>query len=247
MGADYRGFFICAHLCDLRFPSGKSKGLTPEPRDDGHAAERRKSARTSRITSSRRPYLPSAQSAADPARTSFHIRSISSCASTPSTTAASSSGSDSIFFNKVVRSDALMFGTYRSHRARGKCFPAIRSRLPLLRSVHLNPVRSRDKNVPIPAERRTALAEYSWSSHRAYLGREPAPKWLCTQWLSFFWKAPRRRTPPIRPLHVRRLWRCARQPVEKLPGRFGLGRRCEGQRPVSRKPRAQRGFERRPG
>ena len=58
----------------------------------------------------------------------------------------------------------------------------------LLRYVHLNPVRPRDKSAPVPKERRAALAEFPWSSHRAYLGRDPAPAWLCTDWLSFFAK-----------------------------------------------------------
>jgi len=30
------------------------------------------------------------------------------------------------------------------------------------------------------------LREYSWSSHRSYLGKAGAPAWLCTDWLSFF-------------------------------------------------------------
>ena len=56
----------------------------------------------------------------------------------------------------------------------------------LLRYVHLNPVRPREKTAPVPAHCRRALEEYRWSSHRAYLGREAAPEWLCTQWLCFF-------------------------------------------------------------
>jgi Transposase IS200 like. len=58
----------------------------------------------------------------------------------------------------------------------------------LLRYVHLNPVRPRDKNRPVPAERREAFSAYVWSSHRAYLGEASAPavSWLSTDWLSFF-------------------------------------------------------------
>jgi REP element-mobilizing transposase RayT len=52
--------------------------------------------------------------------------------------------------------------------------------------VHLNPVRPRDKNAIVPPERRAALDRWRWSSHWAYLGRAPAPAWLCTEWLGFF-------------------------------------------------------------
>jgi len=56
----------------------------------------------------------------------------------------------------------------------------------LLRYVHLNPVRPRNKTAAIPAEHRGRLANYAWSSHQAYAGRVPAPSWLCMDWLSYF-------------------------------------------------------------
>ena len=56
----------------------------------------------------------------------------------------------------------------------------------LLRYVHLNPVRPRNKSAPVRQERRDALRQYRWSSHRFYLGLLPSPAWFCLDWLSFF-------------------------------------------------------------
>jgi len=59
----------------------------------------------------------------------------------------------------------------------------------LVRYVHLNPVRPRDRSKPVPPERKEYLESYLWSSHRAYAGAarkgEP-PEWLCTEWLSYW-------------------------------------------------------------
>ena len=56
----------------------------------------------------------------------------------------------------------------------------------LLRYVHLNPVRPRDKRAAIDAQRWRELNLYRWSSHRAYAGMEPAPPWLALDWQSYF-------------------------------------------------------------
>lgn len=56
----------------------------------------------------------------------------------------------------------------------------------LIRYIHLNPVRPRDKRKPVPAERRKDLARYPWSSHRAYSGNRKPPQWLCLDWLSYW-------------------------------------------------------------
>ena len=40
----------------------------------------------------------------------------------------------------------------------------------LVEYVHLNPVRPRAKTAPVPVERAVELAQYRWSSHRAYAG-----------------------------------------------------------------------------
>ena len=58
----------------------------------------------------------------------------------------------------------------------------------LVRYVHLNPVRPRERRKPIPVDRRSYFEKYPWSSHRAYAGTsgKDQPKWLCTEWLSYW-------------------------------------------------------------
>jgi hypothetical protein len=56
----------------------------------------------------------------------------------------------------------------------------------LIRYVHLNPVRPRDKSAVVPADLREALLEFKWSSHRCYLGLVRPPDWLSVDWLSYF-------------------------------------------------------------
>lgn len=59
----------------------------------------------------------------------------------------------------------------------------------VVRYVHLNPVRPRDRHKPIPADREQALDAYPWSSHRAYAGlakKGESPGWLGTEWLSYW-------------------------------------------------------------
>ncbi|MFA6560773.1 MAG: transposase [Verrucomicrobiia bacterium] len=55
----------------------------------------------------------------------------------------------------------------------------------LLRYIHLNPVRPRDKSAVIPVERVEELDAYPWSSHRAYAGLEPKRSWLSLEWLAY--------------------------------------------------------------
>jgi len=59
----------------------------------------------------------------------------------------------------------------------------------LIRHIHVDPVRPRDRRRAIRANRRAQLERYRWSSHRAYAGRI-GPKsivpWLCLDWLSYF-------------------------------------------------------------
>jgi REP element-mobilizing transposase RayT len=88
----------------------------------------------------------------------------------------------SIRFNRRhKRSGHLFQGRFKAHLVEAKSYAKT-----VLRYLHLNPVRPRDKSAPVPRERRPALEQYRWSSHRAYLGREAAPAWLCTEWLRFF-------------------------------------------------------------
>ena len=57
----------------------------------------------------------------------------------------------------------------------------------LVEYVHLNPVRPRQKTVPLALERAGELAGYAWSSHRDYAGlRRKAVEWLCLDWLAYW-------------------------------------------------------------
>jgi len=65
----------------------------------------------------------------------------------------------------------------------------------LVRYVHLNPVRPRDRRKPVPAERREYFEAYRWSSHRAYAGTAAeVPAWLSLEWLSYWLESSRQRT-----------------------------------------------------
>jgi putative transposase len=87
-----------------------------------------------------------------------------------------------IRFNRRHRRSGHLFqGRFKAHVVDADSYS-----MELLRYVHLNPVRPRDKQSPIPTERGDDLKQYPWSSHRAYLGLASEPAWLCTQWLSFF-------------------------------------------------------------
>ena len=87
-----------------------------------------------------------------------------------------------IRFNRRHRRSGHLFqGRFKAHLVEADSYA-----MELLRYLHLNPVRPRDKTAPVPREGRRTLREYPWSSHRAYLGKAAAPPWLCTDWLSFF-------------------------------------------------------------
>jgi putative transposase len=87
-----------------------------------------------------------------------------------------------IRFNRRWRRSGHLFqGRFKAHLVEADGYAQ-----ELLRYVHLNPVRPRDKGQPVPAERRESLARYRWSSHRAYAGAEAAPSWLAASWLAYF-------------------------------------------------------------
>ncbi len=57
----------------------------------------------------------------------------------------------------------------------------------LVRYVHLNPVRPRDRRKPVPADRLPFFEAYPWSSHQAYAGTATeTPAWLSLEWLTYW-------------------------------------------------------------
>ena len=90
----------------------------------------------------------------------------------------------SIRFNcRHRRSGHLYQGRFKAHLIEADSYARH-----LIKYIHLNPVRPRDKRLPIPVKRRVELSRYRWSSHCAYAGvaNTPPPNWLCTEWLSYF-------------------------------------------------------------
>jgi putative transposase len=79
------------------------------------------------------------------------------------------------------RSGHLFQGRFKAHLIDGDDYA-----MTLLRYIHLNPVRPRDKQRAVPAQRWSLLKQYPWSSHRAYAGWEEGPPWLDLQWLLLF-------------------------------------------------------------
>ena len=89
----------------------------------------------------------------------------------------------SVRFNRRHRRSGHLFqGRFKAHLVEEDVYAR-----ELIKYIHLNPVRPRNKRKPIPSDRKGALTRYRWSSHRAYAGldktREP---WLCLDWLSYF-------------------------------------------------------------
>jgi len=93
----------------------------------------------------------------------------------------------------------------------------------LLIYLHLNPVRPRDKNAIVPRERRAALDQWRWCSHRAYRGLTAAPPWLCTDWLSFFGQTRTQARRIYRKLLDEAFGKRAESPWEQLQWGLALG------------------------
>jgi REP element-mobilizing transposase RayT len=88
------------------------------------------------------------------------------------------------FNRRHGRSGHLVQGRFKAHLIDADAYAKR-----LVRYVHLNPVRPRDRRKPVPADRRRSFEDYRWSSHRAYAGtaaRGEAPAWLNTEWLSYW-------------------------------------------------------------
>ncbi len=89
-----------------------------------------------------------------------------------------------IRFNRRHERDGHLFG----QRFKAQLIEEDAYAQELVKYIHLNPVRPKDRTVPIPVERKQELALYPWSSHRAYAGvlAEDPPNWLCLEWQRYF-------------------------------------------------------------
>jgi REP element-mobilizing transposase RayT len=91
------------------------------------------------------------------------------------------------FNRRHHRSGHLVQGRFKAHLVDADAYAR-----QLVRYVHLNPVRPRDRRKPVPPERREAFEAYRWSSHRAYAGTAAggeSPQWLSLEWLSYWQEA----------------------------------------------------------
>ncbi|HPA19731.1 MAG TPA: transposase [Verrucomicrobiae bacterium] len=92
------------------------------------------------------------------------------------------------FNHRHHRSGHLFQGRFKAHLVDTEAYG-----MELLRYVHLNPVRPRDKRRTIPADRRMDIEQYAWSSHRDYAGlRRMPPVPVNIGWLTFFGRGPDR-------------------------------------------------------
>lgn len=85
------------------------------------------------------------------------------------------------FNRRYRRSGHLFQGRFKAHLVEADSYA-----MELLRYLHLNPVRPRDKTTPVQKERRSDLECYEWSSHQSYVGTKVEPSWLSTNWLTYF-------------------------------------------------------------
>jgi putative transposase len=95
----------------------------------------------------------------------------------------------------------------------------------LLKYIHLNPVRPKNKRRAVPAQRRVELSRYRWSSHRVYagLGNTKRPAWLCTEWRSYFGRTRSAAQAEYRVRIAQMFDQVARSPWQDLRGGLVLG------------------------
>ena len=124
-----------------------------------------------------------------------------------------------IRFNRRHRRSGHLFqGRFKAHIVEAEDYAR-----QLVCYVHLNPVRPRNKNAIVPADRRAALDQWRWSSHLAYLGRAPSPAWLCTDWLAFFGRTRAQARRNYQNLISEAFGRPVESPWQELRGGLALG------------------------
>ena len=92
-----------------------------------------------------------------------------------------------IRFNKRhKRSGHLFQGRYKAQIVGGADYAK-----ELVKYIHLNPVRPKDKKAKIPEWKKKYLEQYPWSSHGYYTGRQRAEEWVQMTWLTLWSKSRR--------------------------------------------------------
>lgn len=87
-----------------------------------------------------------------------------------------------IRFNKKYKRVGHLFqGRYKAHIVGADDYAK-----ELVKYIHLNPVRPKNKKAKILIEWKERLENYKWSSHREYCGRKNASDWLHMEWLSYW-------------------------------------------------------------
>jgi len=127
----------------------------------------------------------------------------------------------SIWFNRRHHRRGHLFqGRYKAHLVEADAYAR-----ELVTYIHLNPVRPKDKCKPVPADRKRELAQYRWSSHRAYagIGKEAPPSWLCLDWLDYFGRTRRAAQAEYRRQIERMFGQVARSPWADLRQGLVLG------------------------
>ena len=126
----------------------------------------------------------------------------------------------SLRFNRRHRRSGHLFqGRFKAHLVEEDAYAA-----ELIKYVHLNPVRPKDKRKPIPANRRGELRRYRWSSHRWYAGIQGRPPaWVCLDWLTYFGRTRRQAHAEYRRQIARMFGKVVRWPWADLRQGLVLG------------------------
>jgi putative transposase len=128
------------------------------------------------------------------------------------------------FNRRHGRSGHLVQGRFKAH-----LLDADEYARPLLRYVHLGPVRPQGPGKAVPGARRKLFEGYPWSSHQAYAGTAAqVPEWLSQEWLWHWLEASQGRTLPAARRQYRRDMDSAfgkpiASPLDELRGGLVLG------------------------
>lgn len=93
----------------------------------------------------------------------------------------------------------------------------------LVRYIHLNPVRPRDRTAVIPKDRKEILDRYEWSSHLEYAGLRAKPRWLSLSWLAYWGETAEKAHRSYRADMEESFKYPVKSPWEKLRGGLVLG------------------------